>query len=252
MLVSTSVRMAVLASATLLLSAQAAVAQAAPSAADIIAKHIAAIGGKDAIRKITSYKQVVSMELPSAGLIADVEVQMLAPNKMTTKATLPGIGDMVTGTDGQNAWSMNPMQGPRVLDGKEKEQALEQADFYAGMLFPAELFSEIVNEGAADFGGEQTWKLRFVRKGSGTITTRYFSVATGLEVGTEASTTTEMGTMQSTKVYSEYKEFGGVKFATKAQSTMGPQTMIIGIKSVEPNAAVTVTVPAAIAPLIKK
>jgi hypothetical protein len=61
-----------------------------------------------------------------------------------------------------------------------------------------------------------------------------------------------MGTIESTTLLSDYKEFGGVKFATKAQSTMGPQTMIMTIKSVEPNAAVTVTVPAAIAPLIKK
>jgi len=252
MVVLKSVRTALLASAALLLSAQAAVAQAVPTAADVIAKHVAAIGGKDAIRKVTSYKQVANMELPSAGLTAEVEVQVLAPNKMSTKATLPGIGDIVSGTDGQNAWSMNPMQGPRVLDGKEKEQAIEQADFYAGMLFPTELFSAITNEGAADFGGEKTWKLKFVRKGSGTITTRYFSVASGLEIGSESSTTTEMGTIESTTVLSDYKEFAGVKFATKAQSTMGPQTMIMTIKSVEPNAAVTVTVPAAIAPLIKK
>lgn len=252
MVVLKSVRTALLASAALLLSAQAAVAQAVPTAADVIAKHVAAIGGKDAIRKVTSYKQVANMELPSAGLTAEVEVQVLAPNKMSTKATLPGIGDIISGTDGQNAWSMNPMQGPRVLDGKEKEQAIEQADFYAGMLYPAELFSSITNEGAADFGGEKTWKLKFVRKGSGTITTRYFSVASGLEIGSESSTTTEMGTIESTTVLSDYKEFAGVKFATKAQSTMGPQTMIMTIKSVEPNAAVTVTVPAAIAPLIKK
>ncbi|WP_439642006.1 hypothetical protein [Gemmatimonas sp.] len=252
MFVPKSVRTALVASAALLLSAQSAVAQAVPSAADVIAKHVAAIGGKDAIRKMTSYKHVATMELPSAGLTAEVEVQGLAPNKMTTKATLPGIGDVISGTDGQNAWSTNPMQGPRVLDGKEKEQAIEQADFYAGMLFPAESFSSITNEGPADFGGEKTWKLKFVRKGSGTITTRYFSVASGLEIGTESTATTEMGTTESTILLSDYKEFGGVKFPTKTQTTMGPQTMIMTIKSVEPNAAVTVTVPAAIAPLIKK
>lgn len=252
MLARTSLRAALTVSAALLLSAQSVIAQAAPSAADVIAKHIAAIGGKEAIGKIVSVKQIGTMDLPSAGLSAEVEVEAAAPNKMATKMSLAGIGEVITGTDGTNAWSVNPMQGPRVLDGKEKETQLEQADFYANLLYPAELFTSITNEGQVDFGGEKTWKLKFVRKGSGTESRRYFSVASGLEVGSETTTVTEMGTISATTVVSGYKDFSGVKFATRAESTMGPQTMIMTIKDVQLNAPVTVTVPAAVAPLIKK
>lgn len=246
-----TVRTAFTLSAALLLSAQGLVAQAAPSAAEVIAKHVTAIGGKDAVRKMTSYKQIGTMELPGAGLTADVEVSAAAPNKLSMKMVLGGMGEVLSGTDGQNAWSVNPMQGPRLVDGKEKDQQLEQADFY-GMLYDADRYTSITNEGAVDFAGEKTWKLKFVRKGTGAESWIYFSVASGLEVGRESTITSEMGSIQTSTVVSEYKAFGGIKFATKAQTTMGPQTMIMTIKDVQPNATVDVSVPAAIVPLIKK
>jgi hypothetical protein len=120
------------------------------------------------------------------------------------------------------------------------------------MLYDADRYTSIANEGAVDFGGEKTWKLKFVRKGTGTETWHYFSVASGLEVGYEGTITSEMGSIQTSTLMSDYKTFGGIKFATKMQTTMGPQTMIMTIKDVQPNAAVDVSVPAAIAPLIKK
>jgi hypothetical protein len=167
------------------------------------------------------------------------------------KMVLAGMGEVLSGTDGQNAWSVNPMQGPRVLEGKEKDTQLEQADFY-GMLYDADRYTSIANEGAVDFGGEKTWKLKFVRKGTATETWRYFSIASGLEIGSETTMTSEMGSIQTSTVVSDYKTFGGIKFATKAQTTLGPQTMIMTIKDVQPNAAVDVSVPAAVVPLIKK
>jgi hypothetical protein len=246
-----TVRTAFTVAASLMLSSQALVAQATPSAAEVIAKYVAAIGGKDAISKMTSYKQIGTMELPGAGLTADMEMAAAAPNKVSTKMVLGGMGEVLTGTDGQNAWSVNPMQGPRIVEGKEKDQMLEQADFYS-MLYDANRYTSIANEGAVDFAGEKTWKLKFVRKGTGTESWIYFSVASGLEVGRESTVTSEMGSIQTSTVVSDYKAFGGIKFATKAQTTMGPQTMIMTIKDVQLNAPVDVSVPAAVVPLIKK
>ena len=57
-----TVRTAFTVAASLMLSSQALVAQATPSAAEVIAKYVAAIGGKDAISKMTSYKQIGTME----------------------------------------------------------------------------------------------------------------------------------------------------------------------------------------------
>ena len=59
------VRLATIASIAFVSSASAIAAQTLPAASDIVAKHIAAVGGKDAIMKITSMQQKGTMEIPT-------------------------------------------------------------------------------------------------------------------------------------------------------------------------------------------
>jgi hypothetical protein len=149
---------------------------------------------------------------------------------------------------------MNPMQGPRVLADKELAQTLEQADFYGNLLFEADRFSSITNEGIVDFAGEKAYKLKMVRKSSGNESWQYFSVASGLMIGSESSTMTEMGAIQSSTIVREYKDFGGIKFPTRSEISAGPQTMVMTVRDVQLNAAGadSFAIPAAIQPLIKK
>jgi hypothetical protein len=247
-------RFSALATAALLLASAPVSAQAVPSASDVIAKYVAAIGGKDAIMQITSLKQTSTMQVPAVGLTAEVEAYQAAPNKMATKSTIPGVGEMLQGTNGVVAWDANPMQGPRLLGDKELAQTLEGADFYGNMLYPADRFSAMENLGVADFNGEKSYKVKLVRKDSGRETTQYFSVATGLIVGAETVQESQMGTMQVSSVLSDYKVFGGVKFPTKTEVNMGPNKLIMTITNVVINGAPATAfdIPEAVKPLIKK
>lgn len=249
-----TVRAAFAASAALLLAAPAAKAQPLPSAADVVAKHVAAIGGKDAIAKITSVKQTGAMEITAAGMTADLEMVIVAPNKQSMKISLPGLGEMLQGTDGNVVWSVNPMQGARLLEGKEASQMKEQADFAANMLFAAEKFASMANEGVVDFAGEKAYKIKMVRKDTNTESWNYFSVASGLQIGSEATLQSEMGTMTTSTTIADYKQFGPIKMATRSEMMTGPQKMVLTIKNAEFNTlgADGVSVPAAVQPLIKK
>lgn len=249
-----SMRSAVAAVAALLMAAPAANAQPLPSAADVVAKHVAAIGGKDAIMKITSVKQTGTMEITSAGMTADLEMVMVAPNKQSMKMNLAGLGEILSGTDGNIVWSVNPMQGARLVEGKEAAQMKEQADFVAGMLFSPEKFSSMTNEGIVDFAGEKAYKIKMVRKDTGNESWSYFSVASGLQIGSEATIQSEMGSMTTSTTVADYKQFGPLKMATRSEMMTGPQKMVLTIKTAEFNTAGAdaVTVPAAVQPLIKK
>ena len=242
------------ASAAMLLFSAPLAAQDMPSAADVLAKYVAAIGGRDAVMKITSLKQTSTMLVPAVGLTADVDVYQAAPNKMATKSTIPGVGEMLQGTDGVVAWDANPMQGPRLLADKELAQMLESADFYGNMLYPADRFSKMENTGVADFNGEKSYKLKLVRKNSGRETTQYFSVATGLIVGLETVQESQMGSMQVSSILSDYKDFGGVKFPTKSELTMGANKLVMTVTNVMINGAPATAfdIPDAVKPLIKK
>ena len=254
MLVQYAVRSAVAATAALLLAAPMVQAQPLPSAADVVAKHVAAIGGRDAILKITSMKQTGAMEITAAGMTADLEMIAVAPNKQSMKLNLAGLGEILSGTDGTVAWSVNPMQGARLLEGKELSQMKEQADFAASMLFAADRFSSMTNEGVVDFAGEKAYKIKMVRKDTNNEMWQYFSVANALQLGSEATIVSEMGTISTSSVVSDYKQFGPLKVATRTEVSTGPQKMILTIKNTEFNTAGAdaVAVPAAVQPLIKK
>lgn len=239
---------------TMLVSSAPLMAQSAPSASDVIAKYVAAIGGKDAVMKITSLKQTSTMQLPAMGITAEVEAYQAAPNKMASKSSIPGIGEMLQGTNGEIAWDANPMQGPRLLTDKELAQTLEGADFYGNLLYPAERFTKMANLGLADFNGESCYKIQLVRKDSGRESMQYFSVATGLMVGAETTQESQMGSMTISSTMSDYKSFGGVKFPMKSEVNMGPNKMVMTITNVVINGAPATAfdVPDAVKPLIKK
>jgi hypothetical protein len=203
----------------------AVAAQTLPAASEIIAKHVAAIGGKDAIMKITSMQQKGTMEIPTMGLSATTETS-IAPNKLISKSNLPGIGEIMEGFDGTTGWSTNPMQGPRLVADKELEQKKEQADFQAGLLYTPDRFVSMETVGVVDFNNEKAYKVKFVRKGSNRESTEYFSVATGLAIGSETTMESEMGKMSVTMVVNEYKQFGPLKMPSKTEMTMGANKIV--------------------------
>ena len=83
----------------------------------IIARYIEASGGEDAIRAHTSMTIKGGFEMPAMGMSGDTTTYAMAPDKTLAMITLPGMGEIVNGTNGDVAWAEDPMQGPRVLDG---------------------------------------------------------------------------------------------------------------------------------------
>jgi len=225
------VRIASIASVAFLSSASALAAQTLPSASELIAKHVAAIGGRDAITKLTSMQQKGTMEIPTMGLSAQTEMY-IAPNRMAVKQSIPGLGDIQTGFDGTTGWSTNPMQGPRLMAGAELDQTKEQAEFQTNMLYPAERFSTMETIALTDFNGEKAYKVRLVRKPSGRESFEYFSVATGLQIGGESTQESEMGKVQLTTTQGGYKQFGPLKVATRAEVQAGPNRIVMTVNDV--------------------
>jgi len=228
-------------------------AQARPSATEIIAKYVSAIGGEAEIRKVTSMKQMVTMDMPAIGLSAPMEIYMAAPNKMASKTTIPGMGEMLQGFNGTVAWDVNPMAGPRLLADKELTAMAENADFYANLLYSADRFTKMDVTGDTTINSDKAYIVKMVRKGSGQESISFFSAATGLLVGGRSSQITQMGTLEVSQAVSEYKKFGGLLMPTKIDQSMGPQSMTLTLKDVVINGAPesAFAVPEQVKPLIK-
>ena len=214
---------------------QAPAAEDLPEFTSIIARYVEATGGEALLRSLTSSHAKGSFAVVSQGLSGDLEVFAAAPNKLLVRQTIAGMGESLTGFNGEIGWSIDPMMGPRVLQGKELDQIRDQADFYSDLYDPAS-FSAMEVLGMEDFGGASCYAIKLVRL-SGLESFEFFEVENGLIRGLRSTQESVMGSIAVTTYLSEYREFGGPLMPTVMVQEFGMgQTAEITLQSVEYNA----------------
>lgn len=204
------------------------VAQAGPlpAAKDLVARHLAAIGGRDAILKHTSVRLEGDFEVPAAGLEGTLLIVQARDGRSAMKISVPGMGELAGGYDGTTGWSMNPMQGPRVLEGAELAQMQEDAGFQA-MLRESPAIASMVTVERAALGGVTCYKVK-VTYVSGRVVHDCYAEDTGLLAGTITTQETPMGALDVATLMSDWKEFGGLRVATRLrQQAMGQEQVMV-------------------------
>jgi hypothetical protein len=202
-----------------------------PAARTVIDRHIAAIGGKEALMKHASLHLKGTISMPANGISGPLEVFAAKPNKTLTKITLGGIGDVLDGFDGTVGWTINPMTGPMLAQGKELEQKKFDADFLSELRDPSR-YESITTIEETTFEGRPVYKLSLKRRGGGEDI-EYFDVKTGLKAGGEITRDSPNGPLTLRQVTSDYKKFGALlQPSTLKQSTMGVE-QIITVTSIE-------------------
>lgn len=216
----------------LLLAPAVAQAQTAlPAARDLVSRHVAAIGGRDAILAKASLRTIGTFEMPAAGLKGDLTVVQSKDGRTAMKIVVPGMGELAGGYDGTTAWSMNPMQGARVLEGKELTQMKEDAGFLT-LLRESPAIASMETVEKTTLGGVACYKVK-VTYTSGRVSHDCYAVDSGLMAGTITTQESAMGTLEITNLMSDWKEFGGVKFATRLRQQAMGQEQVMSIASVE-------------------
>ncbi len=219
-----------LAAVALAMTAGAADAQQLPPAQQIVDKYVQAIGGRAAIARHQQRKTVAEMSIPANGMTMTMEVYQAAPNKVFTKMEMAGMGTFTSGYDGTLAWANNPMQGPRILEGAELNETLRQADF-AGVLDPAKAYTTMQTAGEKTVAGRACWNVKMTHA-SGIDVHNCFDKESGLLVQTALKQQSQMGEMEVEMNFSDYREFDGIKMATKTSMSMMGQEMTTTVKSV--------------------
>ncbi|HEY3288115.1 MAG TPA: hypothetical protein VGJ96_13435 [Gemmatimonadaceae bacterium] len=190
-------------------------AQALPDGKTVLGKHIAAIGGRDAMDKHTSVHITGTFSMAAMGVDGALHMYRAKPALYLQQITLGQFGEMTSGFDGTTAWTINPMAGASVMSGDQASQMKQQADFFSD--FPdLSKYTTIETVAAEDFEGRKCYKVKLVR-GDGTgESMQYFDVETGLAAGmTRTMENPQMGKIDITVVMSDYKDQGGVKLPGK-------------------------------------
>ncbi|MGH9421913.1 MAG: hypothetical protein ACRD3J_18195, partial [Thermoanaerobaculia bacterium] len=132
--------------------------QTLPAAPELIAKYVAVTGGQ-AMMNAKSVVTKGGMSMPSAGINGTVEMTQAGANQMQMVTTIPGMGEVQAGYDGTIAWAADPMQGPRLLSGKEMEQVRDEADRRA-LVRDAQLFTSMSTIADTTMNGERCYEVK--------------------------------------------------------------------------------------------
>lgn len=193
-----------------------------PPAREIIDRFVQVTGGREAMAKVNSRRAVGKISMPAQGVEGDLELFAARPSFMRLRMTIPGVGEIQSGYDGKVAWSMNPLTGPMLLQGKALEQTKADADFDAVFHLDSR-YTALETVEKTTFEGRPAWKIRAVRT-TGDEDFEYYDAENGLMLGAEVTRESPMGPVKATNVTADYKEFGGVKLAARiVQRLMGTE-----------------------------
>lgn len=209
----------------------AAGAQELPPARQLVDRYIEAIGGREAIMARTSTHTKGTFAMPAMGLSGDLEVYSADPGKQLTKVNISGIGEIRNGFDGEVAWSMNPMEGPRVMEGMELAQVKDEAAPESTLRDP-KLVESLETVEKTNMNGQDCYKVRVVWK-SGRESFDCYSVETGLIVAIQQKSESPMGTLDITVNMNDYKDFGGIKLPSRIVQQMMGAEQVMTITSVD-------------------
>jgi hypothetical protein len=206
-------------------------AQELPAGEEVMARYRAAIGGEQAFASHQSIHTRGEFSMPAAGITAALEGFSAKPNRSAVSITIPGLGQIRTGYTGAVAWAMDPMEGPRLLQGAEARQ-LADAAVFESTLRPSSLLESATTVERTTIGGRACLKVKLVWK-SGRESHDCFSEETGLLVATHEKLDTNMGLIDSVALYDDYREFGGVRMATRTTMQRMGMEQIITVSDVQ-------------------
>ncbi len=214
-----------------------------PTARAVVDRYVEVTGAKAMVEKTSSMHVNLTIKIEGIGLSGDVDQYRAKPAKSFEKAVIGSIGTVNTGYDGEVAWVMSAMTGSTVLEGKERFQAVMQAE-YDSVLMRPDRYDKLELQGREKFEGKDCYKVLSVYKAPADpeeakatekvrTATMWFDVDSGLLIGQKATGAQQGMEIPTTTVFTDYQRYGEYTMAAKAtQEQMGQKVSVV-VNSVE-------------------
>jgi photosynthetic reaction center cytochrome c subunit len=177
-----------------------------PSTDRILAKYLQAVGGADAVARISTRVQKGTLTVGSEHL--PVEIFAESPAKRVTTVRFPG-GDSVTGLNGEQGWLSTPGLAVHDMNPSEVDAARLDAElFFPGRL--SQIFKELRVQQEERVDGHETYVVLGIRD-SQPPAQLYFDADSGLLVRVLLYAETPLGRNPTQIDYADYREEHGVK-----------------------------------------
>jgi outer membrane lipoprotein-sorting protein len=194
----------------------------APSADELVAKNLAARGGADKLKGLTSARLVGNLSVQ--GMEMPLIILTKRPNKMKQEMSMQG-QKIIQAFDGETVWAINPLMGstaPRVVEGQAADVVKNQSLFDGPLVGYKDRGDTLEVVGPADVGGVKTWKLKLTRK-DGKSMLIFLDAETGLERQGTATMVQNGLSMEIETTMADYQAPDGIMVARSIRTMMGGQ-----------------------------
>ena len=206
----------------------------APSTPDeIVQKYITAVGGEEAIRKITS--RSMTGKITAMGTENPIEVLTKAPNKRITITHMGG-GESETAFDGTAGWMAGGGRPAREMSPEESAAAGIDAEFYLPLRLK-EMFPQL-RRGRPETIGDTVCQSLFGSAPGKPQVRFFFDNNSGLLVREVRYAETPVGRMPTQIDYADYREVDGVKTPFRWTLSRPNGRFTIQISEVKANAPI--------------
>jgi hypothetical protein len=202
-----------------------------PAAADVIAKSLKALGGRDAILKHTSTRLKGTWSMPAQSVNGEFEMFQAKPNRRAMRMKVGEMGEIVNTFDGKAGWVISPFAPPTLLEGKMLEQARDDADYYSILHDPAS-YRSMETVALTQFDNRECYELKVVLN-SGRENREFYDVKTGLLAGVRGTQESPQGSSEAVLTLQAYQKFGDLQQVSKMKIQSEQGDVTITVTSVE-------------------
>ncbi len=213
-----------------------AVAADLPDGYSLLEKHIEAVGGKDAVKKVKSLRMNGTFAIAAVNMKGDLLIQLEAPAKMAVVVDLPGMGEVLQGSDGEVAWqSTMPGAPAQIVEGKPAEALIDQARF-TDEYTPRETYESAVTVGKELFENQMSYRVEIKKKRTGAVSQALYSVDTGLLLAEMKKSSPDVEKFDLITVMSDYRKVGDLVLMPHKMTASTPQfDQVIEMATIEVN-----------------
>lgn len=206
-----------------------------PSAGELAAKHVEALGGLDNLKAVQTMRMTGTAVL-GGKMESPFTLLMKRPNSSRLELQYEG-QTVVQGFDGSTGWMLLPMRGtgPEPASPEETAEMKESSDFDGPLVDYKAKGNRVESEGLRDVMSKRAWKLKVTRD-TGHVEYIDLDASTYLPLKVTIRRTPDGKEVEIERYPSDYRKTGGILLPYRIeQKSEGRSVMVMKINRIDLN-----------------
>ncbi|MDQ3686718.1 MAG: hypothetical protein M3430_14140 [Acidobacteriota bacterium] len=204
-----------------------------PSVEQILARYVEALGGKDAITRLTSRVARGKVDMPGVSRGGTFEVYAKAPNKSVSTLDVYPIGVIKQGFNGREGWDQTKETGLQDAAGEDLAALERDSDFYSPLRLKVK-YPKMTLRGKMNIGYRGAYLIE-AQPTIGEVEKLYFEKESGLLIRWDVVRATVEGKALAVVYLDDWRKIDGVRLPFLISQSFPGFTFVLKFEDVKHN-----------------